>query len=263
MSYCQLADLKSYLIGSATSGEDALLQRMLDAATARIDSRTQRTFWAASDSTRTFDADSDSLLLGQLWLDADLSYITSVINGDSANITADIIHSPRNATPWYALEIKQSSTAYWTYTTDVQNAISVTGRWAWMERRNITALSRASNIVTATVTAPDLQVGALVIVADVADTSFNGIFTVTGNTGTTVTWAQTAANDTDTTGLLMYAPTDIVTACRRLAAWMYRQKDTQQGDADRPILAGDGSVIMPTTLPRDVEMLLMPYVRTL
>lgn len=263
MSYCSLADLKSYLIGSATSGEEALLQRMLDAATARIDSRTQRTFQAASDTSRTFDADGDSILLGELWLDDDLSHLTSVINGDGADITADIIHSPRNNTPWYALSIKPSSSAYWTYQDDPQNAITVTGRWAFLTRRNIIALSRASNVVTATVIAPDLIIGATVYVVDVADTSFNGAFTVTGNTGTTVTWAQTAANDTDTTGVMFYTPTDIVTACRRLAAWMYRQKDTQGGDADRPILAGDGSVIMPTTLPQDVEKLLMPYVRTL
>jgi hypothetical protein len=54
-----------------------------------------------------------------------------------------------------------------------------------------------------------------------------------------------------------------VQACRRLAAFLYRQKDTQAGDTDRPILAGDGSVIMPTTLPQDVEMLLQPYMRIL
>ncbi len=131
-----------------------------------------------------------------------------------------------------------------------------------MERANITAISRSAlNVVTATVTAPRLSVGASVFVVGVADTTFNGTFTVTANNGATITWAQTAGEDTDTTGVILYTPTDIVTACRRLAAWMYRQKDTQQGDADRPILAGDGSVIMPTTLPLDVEKILLPYTR--
>jgi hypothetical protein len=258
-SYCSLADLKTYL-NVTTSTDDVLLQLMLDAATNRIDSRTGRTFQAAGDAVRYFDPSTD-LLRGELWLDQDLSYVTSVINGDLTDITSGIYTNPRNDTPYYSLGIKTSNTNSWTYTNDYQNAISITGRWAYMERATITAISRTTNVVTATVTAPRLSVGASVFVLGVADTSFNGTFTVASNTGAAITWAQTAANDTDTAGVILYTPTDIVTACRRLAAWMYRQKDTQQGDQDRPILAGDGSVIMPTTLPQDVEKMLMPYTR--
>ena len=262
-SYCSLSDLKTYLAGTtATATDDALIQLMLDAATNRIDSQCGRTFQAASDSTRYFDPSCD-IVQGELWLDEDLSYLTSILNGDSTNtnITADIYTNPRNRTPYYSLGLKTSSTVVWDYTDDTQNAISVTGRWAFMERANITALSRATNVVTATVNAPRLSVGASVFVLGCADATFNGTFTVTANTGSTVTWAQTAGNDTDTTAVMLFTPTDIVSACRRLAAWMYRQKDTQQGDSDRPILAGDGSVIMPSTLPQDVTSLLQPYVK--
>lgn len=260
-SYCSLTDLKTYL-NVTSSTDDTLLQLMLDAATNRIDSFTGRTFQAASDSTRYFDPSCD-IWQGELWLDDDLSYLTSILNGDSTNtnITADVYTNPRNRTPYYSLGIKTSSTVVWDYTDDTQNAISITGRWAFMERASITALSRSSNVVTATVTAPRLSVGASVFVLGCADATFNGTFTVTANTGSTVTWAQTAGNDTDTTAVMLWTPTDITTATRRLAAWMYRQKDTQQGDIDRPILAGDGSVIMPTTLPQDVAMLLLPYVK--
>ena len=260
-SYCLLADLKTYLNITAST-DDALLQLMLDAATNRIDSVTQRRFQAAADSTRYFDPTVD-IMLGEVWMDDDLSYITSVINGDSANVTTDIYTNPRNVTPYYSIGLKTSSTAYWTYTTDYQNAIAVTGRWAYMQRSDITALSRSSNVVTASVVAPELSVGMSVFVLGCADATFNGTFTVTGNTGSAVTWAQTAANDTDTTAVMLHTPTDIATACRRLAAWMFRQKDNQNGDADRPILAGDGSVIMPTTLPQDVAQLLRPYTRTI
>ena len=259
-SYCSAADLKSYL-NVTTSTDDTLLQLMLDAATNRIDSRTGRTFQAASDAVRYFDPSAD-ILRGELWLDQDLSYVTSVINGDLTDLTTGIYTNPRNDTPYYSLGIKSSASNSWTYATDHQNAISVTGRWAFMERANITAISRSgANVVTATVNAPRLSVGATVFVLGVADATFNGTFTVLSNSGSAITWAQTAGADTDTTGVILYTPTDIVTACRRLAAWMYRQKDTQQGDQDRPILAGDGSVIMPTTLPQDVEKLLMPYTR--
>lgn len=259
-SYCSASDLKSYL-NVTTSTDDTLLQLMLDAATNRIDSRTGRTFQAASDAVRYFDPSAD-ILRGELWLDQDLSYVTSVINGDLTDLTTGIYTNPRNDTPYYSLGIKSSASNSWTYATDHQNAISVTGRWAFMERANITAISRSgANVVTATVNAPRLSVGATVFVLGVADATFNGTFTVLSNSGSAITWAQTAGADTDTTGVILYTPTDIVTACRRLAAWMYRQKDTQQGDQDRPILAGDGSVIMPTTLPQDVEKLLMPYTR--
>lgn len=258
-SYCSISDLKTYL-AVTTSTDDVLLQLMLDAATNRIDSLTQRTFQAAGDSVRTFDP-SRNLIAGELWLDEDLSYITSVINGDAVDVTSQVYHNPRNVTPYYSIGLKTSGSDYWTYTTDVQDAISVTGRWAYMERANITALSRAANVVTATVTAPRLSVGASVFVVGCADVTFDGTFTVTANNGATITWAQTAGADTDTAAVMLYTPTDIITACRRLAAWMYRQKDNQNGDQDRPLLTGDGSVIMPTTLPLDVEKLLRPYVR--
>jgi len=208
---------------------------MLDAATTRINSKCGRVFAAAGDSTRYYDP-SENIYGNELILDQDLSYITSVVNGDSVNVTTELYTRPRNETPFYCLGFKTSANSTWTHTTDVQNAISVTGRFAWMEREAITAIVRSTNVVTATVSAPFLSVGAYVYVVGIADTSFNGTFTVLTNTGAAITWAQTAANDTDTTGYILYTPTDIISACRRLAAWMYRQKDTQQGDSDRPIL---------------------------
>ena len=258
MSYCLLADLQNYL-GTSASPDAALLQRMLDAATARIDSRTGRNFYAAADTTRAHDY--GGFINGELQLDGDLAYLTTLTNGDSVDITTGVYYTPRRG-PAYALGLKLSSGYTWTYGTDVQNAINVTGRWAYMERTPFTAIARATSIVTATLgNAGNISVGQSIEVVGVADTGFNGTFTVTATTATSITWAQTGTNDTDTTGYILSAPQDIVTACRRLAAWMYRQKDNQLGDQDRPILAGDGSVIMPTTLPQDVEMILRPYTR--
>lgn len=256
-SYCLLADLKTYLNISATADDD-LLQSFLDTATNRIDTFCARNFQAAADSVRYFDPlqDADG---EYLYPDEDLSYITSVVNGDGVTVTADIRTQPRNNTPYYALKFKGTSSYYWTYNTDPENSISIMGRWGYMERENITAIARASNVVTATVTAPRLMVGQSIFVLGIADSGFNGTFTVLSNSGAAITWAQTGADDTDTTGVILYTPTDIVAACRRLAAWLYRQKDTQQGDLDRPILAGDGSVIMPSTLPKDITDMLMPY----
>lgn len=263
MSYCTLADLKAYLLGSGNSltADDTLLQVLLEAATARIDSRTAKNFQASADTTRYFDPTRD-VLHCELWLDKPLSYLTSILNGDSlhTDITSQVYTNPRNDTPYYSIGLKTSATASWQFTTDAQNAIAVTGRFAYMTRTAITALARATNVVTATCNPGTLFVGAVVYVVGCADATFNGTFVLTAVTSTTITWAQTAGDDTDTTATALTCPSDIVAACRRLASWLYRQKDTQGGDIDRPILAGDGTVIMPTTLPGDVEQLLRPYV---
>jgi predicted NAD/FAD-dependent oxidoreductase len=56
------------------------------------------------------------------------------------------------------------------------------------------------------------------------------------------------------------APADIEHACTRLAAYLYRQKDSH-GEADRPLLTGDGNVILPQRLPADVASMIRPYTR--
>ena len=55
------------------------------------------------------------------------------------------------------------------------------------------------------------------------------------------------------------APDDIAQACRRLAAYLYRQKDNAN-DLDRAVVVGNATVL-PTALPSDVKALIAPYVR--
>lgn len=63
-----------------------------------------------------------------------------------------------------------------------------------------------------------------------------------------------------TWGYSATAPADIVHACIRLAAFLYRQKDTS-ADIDRPMITGDGVTIMPSALPADVTRMLDRYKR--
>jgi len=63
-----------------------------------------------------------------------------------------------------------------------------------------------------------------------------------------------------TWGYSATAPADITHACIRLAAFLYRQKDTS-ADIDRPMVTGDGVTIMPSGLPLDVQKLLDRYKR--
>lgn len=56
------------------------------------------------------------------------------------------------------------------------------------------------------------------------------------------------------------APDPIVHATLRLAAWMYRQRDTSI-DPDRPVVSPDGAMLMPSRLPADVVEVLRPFRR--
>lgn len=186
--YTDLNALKSYL-GISTSSDDALLTDCIENAQQMIETRTQRVFEASTDTTKKFDAISD-VDDASLLLNADLCQITSVVNGDGSVIpSSNYLTDPPRHTPFWAIRLKRSSSP-WVYTTDPEDAIQVTGRWA---------------------------------------------YSVT-------------------------APADIVQATLRLAAFLYRQKDTAV-DGDRPILTGDGNVLMPSRLPNDVAEILRPYIK--
>ena len=53
-------------------------------------------------------------------------------------------------------------------------------------------------------------------------------------------------------------PADIVQATTRLAAFLYRQKDTNS-DLDRPLLTDSGVTILPSQVPHDVKQTLEFY----
>lgn len=63
-----------------------------------------------------------------------------------------------------------------------------------------------------------------------------------------------------TWGYTATVPDDVKHACIRLAAFLYRQKDTS-ADIDRPLVTGDGVTIMPGNLPADVKLMLDGYKR--
>jgi len=134
MSYINKAELKSYLDISGT-GDDTLLDKLIDAAQSAIDRYTSRTFEASTDATRKFTVgvDTEGDLL---FLDADLAAITSIItDADATSSTTlastEYVPRPRNMTPYHAIQILGSSSNSWTYTDDPENGVEVTGRWAW------------------------------------------------------------------------------------------------------------------------------------
>jgi hypothetical protein len=130
--YATVADLKSYL-GLANTGDDTLLAAMLARASQAVDTYTRRTFAVSGDTTRYYDAIGEHIVDGRvLLLDHDLCSVTTVTNGDGNTISSTYYTLvPRNETPHYAIRLKDTYSSLWTYTTSWEDAISITGRWAY------------------------------------------------------------------------------------------------------------------------------------
>lgn len=54
------------------------------------------------------------------------------------------------------------------------------------------------------------------------------------------------------------APDDVKHACKRLAAYLFKQRDNMD-DLDRPVASTDGMMLLPGGLPKDVKQLLSAY----
>lgn len=130
MAYATTADVKTYLGISATT-DDALLTALIAEAQEMIDRAAGQTFEASTNTTRYFDAikDVDGLTLV---LDKPLASINSVTNGDGVAVTSgQYVTEPRNDTPYWAIRLKNSAGVSWTYGDDPENAIQVSGKWAY------------------------------------------------------------------------------------------------------------------------------------
>ncbi len=190
MAYTTAAAVKAYL-GISSATDDALIGTLVAAAQSAIDQYTRRTFECATATARLLDAVSDTDPRGQiLYLRDDLCTITAIVNGDGVTVTAgQYVTEPRDTTPYYALCLKASASVAWTFTTDQESAISITGKWA---------------------------------------------FSAT-------------------------APADVVQAATRLAAWMYRAKDSQVFESTA--FSEGGSIRIRMDIPADIKALLDPYRR--
>ncbi len=130
MAYTSLGSLKTYL-AITTATDDALLTDLIARAGAIIDAYCGRVFEAAADSTRTLDARRDvSDDRRTLYIDADLAQITSVSNAGVAVAPTAYVPEPYTP-PYYGLRLRIASGLTWTYVTDPEDAISITGRWAY------------------------------------------------------------------------------------------------------------------------------------
>ena len=133
MTYCSTGDVKAYL-GIAEATDDTLITALVARAQAAIDRYCNRTFEAAGNTTRTFDASGHHIIGSTLYLDRDLCAINSITNGDGATVApAKYVTLPRNDTPYYGISLKTNSGVIWNYVDDWEGAIEISGKWAYSE----------------------------------------------------------------------------------------------------------------------------------
>ena len=132
--YTTLASVKTslYIEGTALNGtqDDAFLSTLITRASQYVDTHTNRVF-VGTVQTRYFDPtiDSDGRTL---ILDFDLLSPITITNGDGSTVaSSDYILLPPNYTPHYAIKLKSSSSATWSFTDTQENSISVNGTWGY------------------------------------------------------------------------------------------------------------------------------------
>jgi hypothetical protein len=125
-AYITVDELTEYL-AIEDAADDALLSALIRSASDMIDKETSRVFAASADTTRYFN--TVAITGKRLFFDADLCAITTVTNGDAVAVAAsEYVPNPRNVTPWYAIELKPTSTIGWDGLT---GEIAILGKWAY------------------------------------------------------------------------------------------------------------------------------------
>jgi hypothetical protein len=122
-------------LGIESDDDNPLIATYIAAAQAAIDLWCNRTFEAVADTTRYIDAIGQHIGGYDLMIPpevGELASITEVLNGDGIEVTSSqYVTVPRNAAPFYGLRIKGSAGKTWVYDDDFEDAIAITGRWAY------------------------------------------------------------------------------------------------------------------------------------
>lgn len=120
------------------SDKDAIIDRLLESASRRIDAATRR-FFIPKTETRLYRwPPSWPYRSGFLWLDQDLLAVTT-LQAKAQNSTpttiaaADYFLEPANQKPYHRIEIDISSSSVFESGDTPQRSISVAGRWGYSE----------------------------------------------------------------------------------------------------------------------------------
>lgn len=273
--YVTLEDVKGKINAKGTN-DDAMILSFIEGASRRIDIFCRRFFYPLQ---ATFAFDWPGTVF-ELEVKDDLLSVTTITNGDgnsippSTNGVTNYYLYPTNRFPKYKIALGWNSGKVWLFVGTPQQAISIAGIWGYPADRiqgtwNFTTSATVQDpsgqsssqttllVPTGTIrTGQTLYIGSeMELVQSIAGGSTNDTLTVLrGFAGTT---AATHANGA-AVNRVAYEP-DIVKATYRLAAYYYRQKDSQVFDTlNIPML---GQVKIPWELPKDIQEDLAPFVK--
>lgn len=253
------------------NADDSLILWFAEAASRSIDGYCKRRFYP---HIQTFKYDWRGQTIELVFGD-DLISLTTLTNGNGAviaatgsNNLANYFLYPTNFYPKFKLQLAINQGLAWTYTNTPQQCISVLGVWG-----------EPSDPVTGAYNAP-IAGCTMVNAQGATDTSFvvpantvslgQTLYFSAGTEFVLVTGIQYGANggnDTLTVSRGMFGSTaasilqnaqvntviyrpEIVKACYRLAAYYYRQKDSQIFDTT--VVPQLGQIKIPGTMPRDI-----------
>lgn len=228
--------------------DDEFLKRAITQASGLIASHTRRVFVPYA-QTRLYDAAGAHVGPYHLDTDEDLLAITTLTNGDGTTIASSAyVLRPNNSSPKYRIQLKHSAGINFTWSTDWEAAISVSGIWgyhpdyanAWGTTGEVVPVSNLTNSAT-TLTQTDvdgldsagrvrfevgmyLKIDSEVLKVTSTNTVNNTLQFLRAQLGTT------AAAHTNPAIIYNYRPVpDIELLCIRLVVWLYQHRDVREG----------------------------------
>jgi len=281
--YALYEDIKT-IEGITATADDDMLRGFCEQASRMMDASCFRVFYPRSE-TRYFDHPWDTSILP---LDDDLLEVTTFTteNGDTTVASSDyflLCGSQYNLMPYDRIHMKSDGNRpNLLYSGTTQRSNAITGIWgyheswgsppspAWQDSQD--TLQSGIDAATATLsvsgvdgmdlhgTTPRFKVGQLLRIDDeyvyveAKDTALDTLTVRRGVNGTTA-----AAHDSTTT-IYVYMPMmDIVRTTRRLAAWLYHQKDAPY--QEKVAIPELGEVVIPAAVPVDIRLVMKRYRR--
>lgn len=116
--------------GGTSSGDDAVIEAIIEASSRVIDNETRRTFYPRGATNKYNVPFGNQLDID----DDDLLSITKFTNGDGNEITSgDYFMKPANSTPKYAVKLKDSSSVTFEFdaTGNDEQVLSISGSWGY------------------------------------------------------------------------------------------------------------------------------------
>ena len=272
-AYATLAEFRDYAVAnqSPDADDDAVIEKILNAASRYIDSQTGRVFYPRIE-TRSYSVPNGN----QLWLDEDLLAVVSLTNGEGTAIAAAAYNLlPYNNYPKYAVRLTESTSVYFQSdsSSNSEYVIDLVGIWGYHEYyaarawKLLTTLNEGGVLnatdVKFTVTsaaAVDATGGQIIKIE-------NEMMIVRSKTGNDVTViargenGSTAATHIDATAIYVWAPMDeIREACLEIASSAYKRRTGENATATSVITSG-GVVITPRDVPDFARAIIKQYAR--